>query len=57
MRKQLSFFAEADAARAKPLSVSEFIALLNSALREIEVQITGEITKVSFPPSGTFIFP
>jgi exodeoxyribonuclease VII large subunit len=40
----------------KPLSVSEFIALINGALRELEVQITGEITKASFPPSGHVYF-
>lgn len=40
----------------EPLSVSEFIALINGALREIEVRITGEITKASFPPSGHVYF-
>ncbi len=36
----------------KPLSVSAFIALINSALKNLECQITGEITKASFPPSA-----
>jgi exodeoxyribonuclease VII large subunit len=56
MRKQPSLFIEGDAEKTKPLSVSEFIALLNDRLREIEVQITGEITKASFPPSGHVYF-
>jgi len=41
---------------AKPLSVSAFIALVNERLRELEAQITGEVTKASFPPSGHVYF-
>src|ERR1019366_10596090 len=40
----------------KPLSVSEFIGLLNERLREIDVEIAGEVSRVSFPPSGHVYF-
>lgn len=41
---------------AKPLSVLDFIALLNETLREIEVSVVGEVSKASFPPSGHVYF-
>ena len=44
------------AATAKPLSVSQFIGLLNARLREIDVSIMGEVSRVSCPPSGHVYF-
>jgi exodeoxyribonuclease VII large subunit len=41
---------------AKPLSVLDFIAVLNDTLRGIEVSIVGEVSKASFPPSGHVYF-
>ncbi|MGB7957291.1 MAG: exodeoxyribonuclease VII large subunit [Minisyncoccia bacterium] len=41
---------------AKPLSVLDFIALLNDTFRGIEVSIVGEVSKASFPPSGHVYF-
>jgi exodeoxyribonuclease VII large subunit len=41
---------------AKPLSVAQFIALLNNRLREIDVSIMGEVSRVSSPPSGHVYF-
>jgi exodeoxyribonuclease VII large subunit len=40
----------------KPLSVLDYIAVLNETLRDIEVSIVGEVSKVSFPPSGHVYF-
>lgn len=42
--------------RVKPLSVSQFIGILNESLKKIQAEITGEITKVSFPQSGHVYF-
>ncbi|MDE2019530.1 MAG: exodeoxyribonuclease VII large subunit [Patescibacteria group bacterium] len=47
---------EKEPAPPKIFSVSEFIALLNARLKEIEARITGEISKVSCPPSGHVYF-
>lgn len=41
---------------ARPLSVSQFIGLLNERLREIDVEIAGEVSRVSCPPSGHVYF-
>jgi exodeoxyribonuclease VII large subunit len=41
---------------AKPISVLDYIAVLNETLREVEVSIVGEVSKVSFPPSGHVYF-
>ncbi len=40
----------------KPLSVLDFIALLNETFRGIEVSVVGEVSKASFPPSGHVYF-
>ena len=40
----------------KPISVLDYIAVLNDTLRDIEVSIVGEVSKVSFPPSGHVYF-
>ena len=47
---------EKEPAPLKILSVSEFIALVNAHLKNIEAQITGEVSKVSCPPSGHVYF-
>ena len=41
---------------AKPISVLDYIGILNDTLRDIEVSIVGEVSKVSFPPSGHVYF-
>lgn len=40
----------------KPLSVSQFIGILNESLKKIQAEITGEISKVSFAQSGHVYF-
>lgn len=40
----------------KPLSVAQFIGLVNERLREIDVAIMGEVSRVSCPPSGHVYF-
>ncbi len=42
--------------RVKPLSVSQFIGILNKSLKEIQAEITGEVSNVSFPQSGHVYF-
>ena len=49
-------FSNEEEKSAKPLSVLDYIAVLNETLREIEVSIVGEVSKVSFPPSGHVYF-
>jgi len=39
-----------------PLSVSEFIALVNERLKSLDVAVAGEVSKVSCPPSGHVYF-
>lgn len=51
-----SFIDDKEEKDAAPLSVLDFIALLNGTLREIEVSVVGEVSKVSFPPSGHVYF-
>ncbi len=41
---------------AKPLSVLDFIAVLNGTLRGIDASVVGEVSKASFPPSGHVYF-
>ena len=41
---------------SKPLSVSEFITLVNERLRSVDVPIAGEVSRVSCPPSGHVYF-
>ncbi len=41
---------------AKPLSVLDYIDVLNETLKGIDVSIIGEISKASFPPSGHVYF-
>ncbi len=40
----------------KPLSVSQFIAAVNERLRDLDVSIMGEVSRVSSPPSGHIYF-
>jgi len=40
----------------KPLSVLDFIAVLNGAIHGIEASVVGEVSKASFPPSGHVYF-
>jgi exodeoxyribonuclease VII large subunit len=55
MPAQELFFSEEERL-VKPLSVLDFIAVLNDTLRGIEVSIVGEVSKASFPPSGHVYF-
>jgi len=55
MPVQEPFFNEEEKP-AKPLSVLDYIAVLNETLRDIEVGVVGEVSKVSFPPSGHVYF-
>jgi len=41
---------------AKPLSVLDFIAVLNGTLRGIDASVVGKVSKASFPPSGHVYF-
>ena len=41
---------------AKPLSVLDFIGILNETLRGVEASVVGEVSKASFPPSGHVYF-
>ena len=43
-------------AEVKPLSVSQFIGMVNERLRSIDVSMAGEVSRVSFPPSGHVYF-
>ena len=52
--QELLFFEEEKP--TKPLSVLDFIGVLNETLRDIEVSVVGEVSKVSFPPSGHVYF-
>jgi len=52
--QELLFFEEEKP--TKPLSVLDFIGVLNETLRDIEVSVVGEVSKASFPPSGHVYF-
>jgi exodeoxyribonuclease VII large subunit len=39
-----------------PISVLDFIAIVNDTLHDVEAAVVGEVSKVSFPPSGHVYF-
>lgn len=55
MPAQELFFNEEERPE-KPLSVLDYIGVLNETLKGIEVSIVGEVSKASFPPSGHVYF-
>jgi exodeoxyribonuclease VII large subunit len=47
---------EAEEKAQQPLSVLDFIGVLNGAIHGIEASVVGEVSKASFPPSGHVYF-